>query len=205
MSLNLTNLGFSTTWSGKPQSAQETDDDTTDAKILSVDSQGRTIIHIDDIDFVTMHNLLYFLYTGHANLHYEKSNVKGDLGKNPEGYPPPADPFSLYRAANMYLVEELEARCYRFLTSTCTATNICERLLGNAQCEYYEKLKNFYFEFVIQNYDVVKMTDEWTDTYLKWKDCSPDLQEYKARILLQITKLISGVKGICNYFAFGLI
>ena len=79
--------------------------------------ERRTIIHVDDIDFDTMHNLLSYLYTGCVNLHYLSETYVFSRAVEEEDdldleYPLRADAFLLYRAANMYMVEELEDRCY---------------------------------------------------------------------------------------------
>ena len=158
-----------------------------------IDSRGRAIIYIDDVDYVTMHNLLYFLYTGYVNLHNNSSAA--DAGQTDiNGYPDPVDAFSMYRAANMYLVEELEDRCYRYLVSTCSPENICERLLGNSACQYHDKIRDAYFEYLIQNYDVVKMSKEWEEMIMDLKTCTREVVEYRAKILLDISRLTFGVK-----------
>src|SRR5436309_2764435 len=68
--------------------------------------EGKAIISVDS---TTMHNILYYLYTGCVNLHFS------DDKNYPVGYPAAADPFLLYRAANMYMLEELENRCCLYL------------------------------------------------------------------------------------------
>jgi len=96
--------------------------------------EQRTIIHVDDFNFDTMHNLLSCLYTGCVNLHYlrQSSVPLGALNLGEDypdlKYPERADAFLLYRAANMYMLQELENRCYHYLCSTCTGENIIERL-----------------------------------------------------------------------------
>jgi len=157
------------------------------------DDQGRVIVYIDDIDFVTMHNLLYFLYTGCVNLHHNPDSVQSDL-RNPDGYPDAVDAFSMYRAANMYLLEELEDRCYRYLISTCSPENICERLFSNPACLHYDKIRNSLLEYVIQNYDTIKMSEEWEDMLLNLKDCPLELVAYRSKMLLDISKSTRGGK-----------
>jgi len=158
------------------------------------DNRGRTMIYIDDIDFITMHNLLYFLYTRCVNLHHNCSFTQEDFERWVAGYPDRADPFALYRAANMYMLRDLEDLCYRYLALTCTPNNICQRLLGNPECLYYDKLKDTYFDYIIQNYDAVKMTKEWEDMLLNLGDCSPETMEYRSKLLLDISKMTFGVK-----------
>ena len=155
----------------------------------NTDRLGRTILYIDDVDFVTMHNILYFLYTGCVNLHHDSAL----LPEHPAGYPPPVDATALYHAANMYLLEPLEERCYRYLASTCMVSNICERLFSSI-CKVHEKLKNKYFEYLVQNYDEVKMSQEWKDTILHISDCSPEEASYQLDVLLEISKMTFGIK-----------
>lgn len=164
--------------------------ETQQGRLPSTDRLGRTIIYVDDVDFVTMHNILYFLYTGCVNLHHE---VSSNLHEHSTGYPPPADPSALYHAANMSLLEPLEERCYRYLTSTCMPSNICERLF-NSRCKVHEKLKNKYFEYIVQNYDEVKMTEEWKDTVLHIPNGSLEEISHQLNMLLEISRMTFGVK-----------
>lgn len=159
----------------------------------TTDDQGRVTVYIDDIDFVTMHNLLYFLYTGCVNLHHNPDLLPANL-HHPDGYPDVVDAFSMYRAANMYLLEELEDRCYRYLVSTCSPKNICERLLGNPACIHHDKIRNSFLEYMIQNYDIIKMSKEWEDMLLNLKDCPSELVDYRSKILLHISKSTCGGK-----------
>jgi hypothetical protein len=158
----------------------------------STDTLGRTIIYVDDVDFVTMHNILYFLYTGCVHLHHKSSSDV--VYAQSAGYPPPVDASALYHAANMYLLEPLEERCYRYLTSTCTLNNICERLFRSV-CAVHEKLKDKYFEYIVQNYDAVKMTQEWKNTILNISDGPPEEVSYRlTTVLLELSKMTFGVQ-----------
>lgn len=143
--------------------------------------EEREIISIDDVDPTTMHNILYYLYTGCVNLHFF-----GD-GKYPAGYPKVADPFLLYRAANMYLLEELENRCYHYLCSTCTPENVIERLFNNPECAYHDRIRSMYLEYLKKNFESVKATKQWEEMWLDMKDCSEQLIAHKSRLLLEIT------------------
>lgn len=58
----LTQTGFTTPWNQHN---------------ASHDADGRRTIIVEDIDFITMHNVLYFLYTGLVNLH-NGVNVKAN-------------------------------------------------------------------------------------------------------------------------------
>jgi len=72
---------------------------TTSSSATASTIDERPIIYLDDpaddIDFVTLHNILYFIYIGCVNL-----PLPGDESTKepfPEGYPDEADPFCLLR------------------------------------------------------------------------------------------------------------
>ena len=155
-------------------------------------ADGREIIIVKDYDFVTMKNILYYLHTGRVNLH---KKGHGTPREHPEGYPGPAEPFSLYRAANMYLLPDLEGRCYRYLISTCSAENICERLLENPILNCYNQLKSGYFHYLIQNFDAVKKTKSWAETGNNFEDRDPELLAYQSKLLFEISNRIAAKAG----------
>ena len=151
--------------------------------------EGKAIISVDSVDSTTMHNILYYLYTGCVNLHFSKYE------NCPVGYPAAADPFLLYRAANMYMLEELENRCCLYLRSTCTPENLIERLFDNPECVHHDRVRNIYFEYLTKNFESIKTTKQWEEMWLNMKDCSEELVAYKSRLLLEITSKMSfGVK-----------
>jgi hypothetical protein len=159
--------------------------------------EQRTIIHVDDVDFTTMHNLLSYLYTGCVNLHYLSKNPVAPGALEDENdidlqYPEIADAFLLYRAANMYMVEELENRCYHYLRSTCTKENIIERLFDTPECSHHDKIRDMYLEFVHKNFEIIKTTKQWEEMLLGMRDCSEDLVAHKSKILLEISKMTFG-------------
>jgi hypothetical protein len=94
----------------------------------------------------------------------------------------------------MYLLEELEERCFRYLVSTCTLTNICERLFGDPSCLYHTKITDALLEYMMGNYEAVTMSKEWEEIILNLKDCPQDLLEYRSKIILAISKLAIGSK-----------
>jgi len=167
----------------------------------STDHRGREIIYIDDFSHVCWHNVLYFLYTGRANLHYHSLD---DGWENREGYPDPADAFELYRGANMYLIESLEKRVFQYLIETCDPLNICERLFDH-DCSPYEDLKAKFLAFVVKNFDTVKKTSMWADTIAGLSDGTPEEIKYRSDILLEITKnLRANEKGTAPYLNLNL-
>jgi hypothetical protein len=151
--------------------------------------EGRTIISVDDVDYTTMHNVLYYLYTGCVNLHFSAHK------NHPVGYPNAVDPFLLYRAANMYMLEELENRCCYYLRSTCTPENLIERLFDNPECVHHDRIRNIYLEYLNKNFESIKATKQWEEMWLNMKDCSEELVEHRSRLLLEITSNMTlGVK-----------
>lgn len=157
----------------------------------AVDSKGRTIIYIDDFDFVTVHNLLYFIYTDRVNLRYDRDETESDTFFEAEGCPAPADMFTIYRAAHMYLLERLERRALRALANTCTTVNICERLF-NIDFKPYDDVKKEYFQFIIENYDEVKETKEWEGLMNNMVNSTRDTLAYQTSILHEISKELCG-------------
>jgi hypothetical protein len=153
---------------------------------------GREVITVEDFDLVTMKNLLYFLYTGRVNLH-KTSRCTGPT--HPENYPEPVDAFAMYRAANMYLLPDLEDRCYRYLSMTCSPENVCERLLGNLDCNCYPKLRKAYFDYLIQNFNEVKSSKGWKHLGHNLKQRSPELAAYQSKLLVKIASRSSNISA----------
>lgn len=146
---------------------------------------GVIILPIKDFDFVTMHNILYFLYTGCVNLHF--GNVKEqDL----PGYPDKADPFSLFCAADFYDIKTLQERCFRFLMDTRTPDNICSRLFNQA-CKVYQytELREKYITFLLEHYDEVKAKEDWEMVF----------STYGAVMADEYGKLIFEIMGHLNF------
>ena len=69
------------------------------------DARGRNIFYIDDTDFATMHNFLYYWYTGRVNMYDERNDPAEETGDvldsfTLEGYPEPIpSAFKLYITA----------------------------------------------------------------------------------------------------------
>lgn len=111
--------------------------------LLPSDLNDRIIIRLDDprddIDFVTLHNFLYYMHTGSVNLIFEQDKIPALI--HPKGFPKKADAFDLYRIADRCLVEGLKDYCYRFIEATTTASNVAERL-SHLRCEHDDALRN---------------------------------------------------------------
>jgi hypothetical protein len=163
-------------------SSSPSDETVDDRQVIYLDNAA------DDIDFATLHNILYFIYIGCVNLPFPQEEAEDD--PLPEGYPDEPDPYRLFRNANKFLLPSLKERCYFHLKYGVTPKNVTERLF-HPECEYHEELKELYFDYLIANYDVVKETEEWERVICNEEDVSPSVARYRARLLLDISKKLS--------------
>ena len=149
----------------------------------------RQIIYLedpaDDIDFITLHNILYFIYIGCVNLPLPHDNPDDETV--PEGYPDEPDPFRLYRNADKFLLSELKELCLLYLEHSITAQNVAERLF-HPDCEFHLNLKTLYFDYLISNYEEVKKTEGWDHVVCDDEEISPSAARYRARLILDISK-----------------
>jgi len=151
-----------------------------------IDALGRSIIYIDDVDFGTFHNILYFLYTGNINLQDQREEVDCPP-EEAEGYPQDeVSPMALFQAADMYLIEPLRQQCFRYLVKTCTINNISSRLF-DISVQSFEDLRKEYLAYMVKNFDKVKTTKEWREAILKMNDGSAEELKYQLGLLLEIT------------------
>ena len=141
----------------------------------------------DDIDFVTLHNILYFIYIGCVNLP-PLSHKEPDTEPLPEGYPEEADPFRLYRAADKFLLPLLKERCYFHLQHGVTVENVAE-MLFHPDCEHHPELQQHFMHYITTNFKAVKDTDGWERAVCD-EDVSPAVYRYRARLVLEITRKI---------------
>jgi hypothetical protein len=155
---------------------------------------NRQVIYLDDleddIDFTTLHNILYYIYIGCVNL----PNPWDDGSENrkfPEGFPDEPDPYRLYRNADKFLLPSLKTRCYLNLTLNITPENVAERLF-HRECQHYEELKNAYLEYLLDNYDKVKTTEGWEKVICNEEDVSQTVWRYRTRLLLEISRQLRG-------------
>lgn len=105
----------------------------------------------------------------------------------PEGYPDEPDPYRLFRTADKFLLSSLKDRCYLHLKHSVTPQNAVVRLF-HGECEHFEELKHFYFDYLIANYNLVKETEEWEGVVCGLEDVSPSVARYRARLLFDISK-----------------
>jgi BTB/POZ domain len=110
----------------------------------------RKVIDFNDFDFNTMHNLIYFIYTGKANMDL---NIETEVPTSPKSRqtgpvtPEPCHPFALFKAANMFLLPDLERMAEAYLVRTCCVENICERLF-NFDLKPHDALGRKYIEYL---------------------------------------------------------
>jgi hypothetical protein len=152
---------------------------------------NREIIYFDeakdDIDYVTLHNILYFIYIGCVNLPFTKDGAEE---KHPDGYPGIPDAFRLFRSAHKFKLPLLRDRCLFYLDQGLTPQIAVERLF-HPECESYDTLKNLYFDYLVANYDEVKETKEWERALTNDDDISPAAARFRARLLFDISKRLS--------------
>ena len=153
------------------------------------EQDGRQTIYLDapanDIDFVTLHNILYYIYIGCVNLPLPKEEHIGDT--LPEGFPEEPDPFSLFRNADKFLLPSLKERCLYNLQHGVTTENVAERLF-HPDCQYHEELKEFYYKYLMAHYDEVKDTEGWERAVCSDEDVSASTAKYRARLFLKISR-----------------
>ena len=151
----------------------------------------RQIIYLDDpaddIDFVTLHNILYFIYIGCVNLPLPNEDADDEFP--PDGYPDEPDPFRLFRNADKFLLPSLKERCLFNLEHGIILENVAERLF-HPYCEYHPELKELYFNYLVANYDEVKETEGWERAVCNDEDVSPSTARYRARLLYNISKIV---------------
>ena len=150
---------------------------------------GRTIIDVGEADFDCMHNLLYFVYTGLANLHYDSQNMQF-----PDGYPDEVDALELCRLSDMYKVQPLVDRCLQYLGQTSTPQNISERLF-DILCEPYPELRKEYVEYLLANFETVRETKGWRDVIFDTREKTDIEKKYRSKLLLEITRKLTFVKA----------
>ena len=140
---------------------------------------------VDDIDFVTLHNILYFIYIGCVNLPFIVQKLGIDY--TPEGFPEEADPFCLFQNADKFLLPELKELCKHSLIYVLTPKNVAERLFHPA-CESHAEVREACFNYLIEHFHEVRETEEWERIVCFDEDVSPATARYRARLWFDISK-----------------
>jgi len=109
----------------------------------------------------TLHNLLYYIYTGKVHLHLDQFCHDCEWSRN-SVCPKVTHPLELYHVALKYEFEMLVARCFHYLLSTVTPINIYERVVSLWPLFYLHgnELSVFYLDYLAENFNVVKERDE---------------------------------------------
>ena len=142
----------------------------------------------DDIDYVTLHNILYYIYTGCANLILGKAHgTKHSIP--PEGFPERPDPFDLYRNAERLLLFPLRDHSFKYLRATTTVANVAERLF-HRDCEVHDDLREFFLGFFMERYDDVTRTEGWEAVVLNKNKATNGLRRYQKSLLLDISRRV---------------
>jgi hypothetical protein len=84
----------------------------------------------DDIDIVTLHNIVYYLYTGCVNIKFPLPYEDDFRYVRPVGFPPPADPYLLYKNARKFLIDGLTHHTFEVLWETLRPENVIDRLFS---------------------------------------------------------------------------
>jgi hypothetical protein len=151
----------------------------------------------DDIDFVTLHNLIYWMYTNSVNLrgrglHHLPAQLPANDTALVAGHPAEADPFDLYRNAKKLLLEPLRDYCFDYLKRSTYNFNIINRLFRpDVALEHHDLLREWYLEKLIEKYDHVKNTDEWRCIMCNELDVSAETRQYHETLLFEISKRLS--------------
>lgn len=146
----------------------------------------------DDIDFVTLHNILYYLYTNCVNLQLDSEEYPPIKESHPPGYPERPDPFELYKSAKKFLLTSLSDYCFNYLKGSLTAPNVSGRLFRQ-DCELrdHDELRDLYCEYLLTNYDKVKKTDGWRTVVSGKVEVDISVRIFHKELLLEITERLT--------------
>jgi hypothetical protein len=139
-----------------------------------------------DVDFVTLHNALYYIYTGVANL----GSLSDLFDAPPEGFPEKADPFCLAQLARKFCLKELEEDCAFELKNGITVDNVAERLF-HPFCKDNKELKQAYLDYLLQNYDQVKKTKGWEHAVFGEENESSEMRKYRTHLFYDVSKMVN--------------
>lgn len=147
----------------------------------------------DEEDFITMHNIIYYLHFGCLNFAFPwVSSLPPEIHEHqlPEDFPKEADPVALYKASKKFIIPHLTIHCLRYLKRTLTPSNILERLFeGDGDLRFHDELVEMYFQYLLDNYDTVKGTDSWNEVLGRGYGCD-EASEFAWSILCRLTKCL---------------
>lgn len=159
--------------------------------------EKRNVVYLDDpaddIDFVTLHNILYFIYISCVNFRFSSEQRTIPL---PQGYPDEPDPFLLYRNADKFLLPKLKHHYYFYLENNLTPATVVD-MLFHSECTHHPELKELYIEYILANWDQVKDTEGWERALCQDDDdVSPSVVRYRSRLLFEISKKLRGTQWL---------
>ena len=199
-------IGLKPEWTSRPGKVDDTcstrpssspQPSVTNPESISPTPETRLTLYLnepeDDIDFVTLHNIIYYIYTKSVNL-----RLSGLLREYPAndtglivGHPPSPDPFDLYRNAKKFLLDPLADYCFEYLRST-TYFNIPERLFRrDTELKHHDKLRELFLKKLIENYEWVKTTTRWREIVCNELDISAETRQHHEQLLFEITQRLS--------------
>ena len=146
----------------------------------------------DDIDFVTLHNIIYYIYTKSVNLRI--SGIRAYPANDKDliaGHPTSPDPFDLYRNAKKFLLDPLAEYCFDYLRMSTTGFNVHERLFRlDSQLQHHDTLRNMYLEQLVSKYDSIKSTKRWREIVCNELDISAETRQHHEQLLFQISQRV---------------
>jgi len=148
----------------------------------------------DEIDFVTLHNILYYLYTGCVNLRVGGAEYPPNKTSHPPGYPDAPGALQLYKNANKYLLSSLSAYCLRYLRATLTPSNVAERLFcEDGEVLRHDEIRDLYPEYLLTKYEKVKKSYGWQRVVRDELEVDVSIREAHRSLLLDITQKLTYV------------
>lgn len=139
-----------------------------------------------EIEFHTLHNILYYLYTDQITLHSKP-------GREPTIGPRTVDVQSIYEAADQFLLPRLKDKAQKFLDHTCDIQNITARVFGEFSRKH-ELLNLIYSYFFRSHLPLIVQTIEFHDYFNRLEGCDADQANARFRKLVQ--ESICGKTGI---------
>jgi hypothetical protein len=147
----------------------------------------------DDIDFTTLHNIIYYIYTKSVNLRARGRRLlpAHDTTLIP-GHPHPADAFDLYHNSKKFLLDPLTDYCFEFLKRSTTHVNVTERLFrSDAELRHHDLLRKMYLDKLIVDYDDIKESDHWREIMCNELEVSSEAREYHEILLFEISRRLT--------------
>ena len=119
-----------------------------------------------DEDYDLLHNILYYLYTDHITF-----STRVDISL-PSILPKLCPVEDIYMVADRMLLGELKQKAFKFLELSCTPDNITSRLMSKF-AELHDEVATVYQTYFRQNWDRIKNTEEFEQTFVELKDVEP--------------------------------